>query len=96
MAQIKIYGQNEALFHFVTAHQHAIHNMQRALTSANTVNDVFVMDVEGEAYPQLVAVDGKGVKLAHIVLSNEVVSGEAQALVYLDSPDFLVAGVMTH
>ena len=40
-----------------------------------------------------VAVDGKGNKLAHVILSELVVSDKADPLIFLDSPEFLLAGV---
>lgn len=96
MSHIKVYGQSEELFQFVTENKVAINNMQMLLKQARSVNDVFVMYLESDGFPQLVAVDDHGEKLAHITLSEEVVCGQCSAMIFIDSNKFLNAGVATH
>lgn len=91
--RIHVFGQKSSLAPFVMANRIVIHKMKTLLAQSLLVNDVFVMSCQGELYPQLVAVDEKGNKLAHVILSDVVVSGKADPLIFLDSPDFLLAGV---
>tara|TARA_Y100000780_G_scaffold218468_1_gene223532 strand:+ start:213 stop:503 length:291 start_codon:yes stop_codon:yes gene_type:complete len=96
MEQIKVYSGDKALQQFVMENKVSINNLQKLLTISDSVNDVFVIEVDCEDYPQLVAVDNSGAQLAHIILSNEVVKGKSQALVFLDSSSFLTAGSTIH
>lgn len=91
--RIHVFGQKSSLAPFVMANRIVIHKMKTLLAQSHSVNDVFVMSYPGELYPQLVAVDEKGNKLAHVILSDVVVSGKADPLIFLDSPEFLLAGV---
>jgi len=90
---IHVFGQKASLAAFVMANKNVIHKIKTLLAQSHLVNDAFVMAYPGEVYPQLVAVDGKGNKLAHVILSELVVSDKADPLIFLDSPEFLLAGV---
>lgn len=96
MEQVSIYRETPSLVSFVDTHRDAIVSMVGLLKQQQTVRDVFVANYDSESLPQLIAVNQKGVKLAHIKLSEEVLNQQSQALIFMDSPEFLDASGNSH
>lgn len=95
METIAIYSKDEALVNFVEKNKEKIASLQETLCTSSKATNIFVMDYQEEEHPQLIAVNDEGKKLAHIKLSEPVISGSQDALIYLDSPEYF-AGDMKH
>lgn len=93
METIAIYGKDKALVNFVEQHKAKIASLQKTLCTSSRATNIFVINYQEEEYPQLIAVSDQGEKLAHIKLSEPVVSGSQDALIYLDSPEYLAGDV---
>lgn len=96
MEQVPIYRETPSLVSLVDTHKDVLASMVKLLKKQQTVSDVFVANYDDETFPQLIAVNQTGAKLAHIKLSEVVLKDQNQALIYLDSPEFLDASGNTH
>tara|TARA_B110000211_G_scaffold207660_1_gene243623 strand:- start:28306 stop:28626 length:321 start_codon:yes stop_codon:yes gene_type:complete len=96
MEQVPIYRETPSLVSLVDTHKDVLVSMVKLLKKQQTVSDVFVANYDDETFPQLIAVNQTGAKLAHIKLSEVVLKDQNQALIYLDSPEFLDASENTH
>ena len=70
---------------FLTIHHAKLQQLSSMLKSFESVDDILVVYLDNEDYPQLVAVDKDKIKVAHIILSAVVLSGAMQCMVFIDN-----------
>lgn len=60
---------------FLTTHHAKLQQLSGMLNSFESVEDILVVYLDNDKYPQMVAVNEDKVKVAHIILSDVVLSG---------------------